>query len=155
MPQDFSALRINPDRMLDSFTQVSVFGSTAEGGVDRPSFSEAHLQARKWFREEIEKAGFEFHTDGAGNHSAFLPCGDVNAPPLIIGSHLDSVPNGGKYDGGLGVVAAFEVLKILQENRIKLRVNVEAMDFTDEEGTLVGLLGSAAIAGHLHQKDLI
>ena len=68
MPQDFSALRINSDRMLDSFTQVSAFGSTADGGVNRPSFSEAHLQARKWFREQIEKSGFEFRTDGAGNH---------------------------------------------------------------------------------------
>lgn len=154
MTSTFSSLRINPDRMLDSFTQVSSFGSTSEGGVNRPSFSEAHLQARKWFREQIEKSGFEFRTDGAGNHSALLSCGDDNAPTLIIGSHLDSVPNGGKYDGALGVVAAFEVLKILQENRIKLKVNVEAMDFTDEEGTLVGLLGSAAIAGHLHQKDL-
>lgn len=154
MPQDFSTLRINSDRMLDSFTQVFAFGSTADGGVNRPSFSEEHLQARTWFREQIEKSGFEFRTDGAGNHSAFLYCADANAPTLIVGSHLDSVPNGGKYDGGLGVVSAFEVLKIIQENKIKLKVNLEAMDFTDEEGTLVGLLGSAAIAGHLHQKDL-
>lgn len=148
------SLRINPDRMLDSFTQLSSFGATAAGGVDRPSFSEAHLQARSWFREQIESAGFEFRTDGAGNHSAFLSNGSENTPTLIVGSHLDSVPNGGKYDGGLGVVAAFEVLKIIRENNIKLKFNLEAMDFTDEEGTLVGLLGSAAIAGHLHQKDL-
>lgn len=154
MPQDFSKLRINPTRMLDSFARVSVFGETSEGGVNRPSFSEAHLAARKWFRDEIEKAGFEFRTDGAGNHSAVLASETKQSSTLIIGSHLDSVPNGGKYDGGLGVVAAFEVLKILQENRIKLKVNVEAMDFTDEEGTLVGLLGSAAISGHLNQKDL-
>ncbi|MBL8100516.1 MAG: Zn-dependent hydrolase [Anaerolineales bacterium] len=154
MTSTFSSLRINSDRMLDSFTQASSFGATSEGGVNRPSFSEAHLQARKWFREQIESAGFEFRTDGAGNHSAVIASETKQSPTLIIGSHLDSVPNGGKYDGGLGVVAAFEVLKILQENRIKLKVNVEAMDFTDEEGTLVGLLGSAAIAGHLHQKDL-
>jgi N-carbamoyl-L-amino-acid hydrolase len=160
MTSTFSSLRINPDRMLDSFTQASSFGATSDGGVHRPSFSEAHLQARKWFRDQIESAGFEFRTDGAGNHSAVLPVIASHevakqSLTLIIGSHLDSVPNGGKYDGGLGVVAAFEVLKILQENRIKLKVNVEAMDFTDEEGTLVGLLGSSAIAGHLHQKDLI
>ncbi len=156
MTSTYSSLRINSDRMLDSFTQVSVFGSTPEGGVNRPSFSEAHLQARKWFREQIESAGFEFRTDGAGNHSAVIASHELakQSPTLIIGSHLDSVPNGGKYDGGLGVVAAFEVLKIIQENRIKLKVNVEAMDFTDEEGTLVGLLGGAAISGHLHQKDL-
>ncbi|HCR71902.1 MAG TPA: Zn-dependent hydrolase [Anaerolineae bacterium] len=154
MTSTYSSLRINSDRMLDSFTQVSVFGSTSEGGVNRPSFSEAHLQARKWFRDQIESSGFEFRTDGAGNHSAVIASEKKQSPTLIIGSHLDSVPNGGKYDGGLGVAAAFEVLKIIQENRIKLKVNVEAMDFTDEEGTLVGLLGSAAISGHLHQKDL-
>ncbi|NJN79699.1 MAG: Zn-dependent hydrolase, partial [Anaerolineales bacterium] len=123
MTSAFSSLRINSDRMLDSFTRLSVFGSTPDGGVNRSSFSEAHLSARKWFREEIESTGFEFRTDGAGNHSAFLPViasEKKQSPTLIIGSHLDSVPNGGKYDGGLGVVAAFEVLKILQENRIKL-----------------------------------
>ncbi len=96
----------------------------------------------------------EFRTDGAGNHSAFLPCDDPNAPTLILGSHLDSVPNGGRFDGALGVMAALEALKTVRENRIKLKVQLEAMDFTDEEGTLVGLLGSAAVAGHLLPENL-
>src|SRR5688572_19358926 len=109
MSSTFSSLRVNSDRMLDSFTQVSVFGSTPEGGVNRPSFSEAHLQARKWFREQIELAGFEFRTDGAGNHSAVIANEAKQSPTLVIGSHLDSVPNGGRFDGALGVVAAFEV----------------------------------------------
>ena len=154
MPQDFSTLRINPDRMLDAFNQLASIGATPDSGVDRPSLSEAHLAARKWFREHIEQSGFEFHTDGAGNHSAVLPCDDSSAPTLILGSHLDSVPNGGRFDGALGVMAALEVLKTVRENRIKLKVQLEAMDFTDEEGTLVGLLGSAALAGHLRQEDL-
>jgi hydantoinase/carbamoylase family amidase len=68
---------------------------------------------------------------------------------LLIGSHLDSVPDGGRFDGALGVVAALEVLRTVKENGIQFRVNLEAMDFTDEEGTLVGLLGSAALADHL------
>ncbi|NOH02803.1 MAG: Zn-dependent hydrolase [Chloroflexi bacterium] len=154
MPQAFSSLRINPDRMLDSFTQLAAIGATAGGGVDRPTFSEAHLAARRWFREHIEQNGFEFRADGAGNHSAFLSCGDSSAPTLILGSHLDSVPNGGRFDGALGVIAALEVLKTVRENRISLNVNLEAMDFTDEEGTLVGLLGSAALAGHLRLENL-
>lgn len=154
MTQSFSSLRINPDRMLDAFNQLALIGATADSGVDRPSFSEAHLAARKWFREHIEKSGFEFRTDGAGNHSAVFPCGDPSAPTLILGSHLDSVPNGGRFDGALGVMAALEVLKTVRENGIKLKVNLEAMDFTDEEGTLVGLLGSAALAGHLRPDDL-
>jgi len=73
---------------------------------------------------------------------------------LLLGSHLDSVPNGGRFDGALGVMAAFEVLRTIQDAGIKLNVNLEAIDFTDEEGTLVGLLGSAALAGHL-QPDLL
>lgn len=73
---------------------------------------------------------------------------------LLLGSHLDSVPNGGRFDGALGVIAALEVLRTIQENGIRLKVNLEAIDFTDEEGTLVGLLGSAALAGHLRPEML-
>lgn len=154
MTQAFSSIRINPDRMLDAFNQLASIGATVDSGVDRPTFSKAHLAARKWFREHIESSGLEFRTDGAGNHSAFLPCDDPNAPTLILGSHLDSVPNGGRFDGALGVMAALEALKTVRENRIKLKVQLEAMDFTDEEGTLVGLLGSAAVAGHLLPENL-
>lgn len=154
MTQAFSSLRVNSDRMLDAFNQLAAIGATVDSGVDRPTFGEAHLAARKWFREHIESSGFEFRTDGAGNHSAFLPCDDPNAPTLILGSHLDSVPNGGRFDGALGVMAALEALKTVRENGIKLKVQLEAMDFTDEEGTLVGLLGSAALAGHLSKENL-
>ncbi|WKZ41761.1 MAG: Zn-dependent hydrolase [Anaerolineales bacterium] len=154
MSQTFSSLRINPDRMLDSFNQLAAIGATADSGVDRPTFSEAHLAARKWFREEVGRAGLEFHTDGAGNHSARLNVEPSNLPTLILGSHLDSVPNGGRFDGALGVIAALEVLRTVKENGIRLKVNLEAMDFTDEEGTLVGLLGSAALAGHLRPEHL-
>ena len=63
-------LRVNSDRMLDSFNRLALIGATGDGGMNRPTFSEAHLAARKWFREEVERAGLEFHTDGAGNHSA-------------------------------------------------------------------------------------
>jgi N-carbamoyl-L-amino-acid hydrolase len=154
MTPNFSSLRVNADRMLDAFNQLALIGGTADSGVDRPTFSEAHLAARKWLREHIEQSGFEFRTDGAGNHSAVLPCDDSTAPTLILGSHLDSVPNGGRFDGALGVLAALEVLKTVRENRINLKVQLEAMDFTDEEGTLVGLLGSAALAGHLSKENL-
>ena len=147
-------LRINSDRMLESFNQLSLIGATEDGGVHRPALGEAHLAARKWLREEIERSGFEFHTDGAGNHSAFLRCGPEDAPTLLLGSHLDSVPNGGRFDGALGVMAALEVLKTVKENGIRLQVHLEVIDFTDEEGTLVGLLGSAALTGHLDPELL-
>ncbi len=122
--------------------------------MHRPAFSEAHLDARKWFHEQIEKAGLEFRTDGAGNHSAVLNCGPRGAKTLLLGSHLDSVPNGGRFDGALGVLCALEVLRVVKENRTTLSMSLEAIDFTDEEGTLVGLLGSAAMAGRLKAEHL-
>jgi N-carbamoyl-L-amino-acid hydrolase len=140
--------------MLVTFNELARIGATADGGVNRPSFSDAHLAARRWFRGQIEKSGLEFRTDGAGNHSAFLACGPNDAPTLLLGSHLDAVPNGGRFDGALGVMAALEVLRTVKDAGLKLKFQLEAVDFTDEEGTLVGLLGSAAIAGRLHTELL-
>ena len=175
-------LRVNSDRMLAAFNELAQIGATSDGGVNRPALSEAHLAARQWFRQQIEKSGLEFRTDGAGNHSAFLPVSviaseaiakhperkqsptpyETLAPgasagvtqTLLLGSHLDSVPNGGRFDGALGVMAAFEVLRTIKDAKIDLKVNLEAIDFTDEEGTLVGLLGSAALAGRLSPDHL-
>ena len=154
MTNSFSSLRINPDRMLDTFNQLALIGATGDGGVNRPTFSEAHLAARKWFREQVEASGLEFRTDGAGNHSAVLTCKHLNAPTLLLGSHLDSVPKGGRFDGALGVMAALEVLRTVKESGINLRLNLEAIDFTDEEGTHLSLFGSSALSGHLHPEDL-
>ena len=154
MTESFQTLRVNADRMHGSFIHLALIGSTGDGGVSRVTFSEAHLAARTRFRTEIENAGLEFHMDSAGNHFAVLACDDKNAPTLLIGSHLDSVPNGGCFDGALGVVAALEVLRTVKENGISLKTKLEAIDFTDEEGTLVGLLGSAALAGRLHPEAL-
>lgn len=154
MTKSFSNIRINSDRMLAAFNQLALFGATGDGGVSRVTFSEAHLAARKWFREQVISSGFEFKTDGTGNHSAFLTCGRSNAQTLLFGSHLDSVPNGGRFDGALGVMAALEVLRTVKENRINLKLNLEAIDFTDEEGTHASLLGSSAVAGHLNPVDL-
>jgi beta-ureidopropionase / N-carbamoyl-L-amino-acid hydrolase len=164
MPESFSTLRINPGRILDSFSTLSLIGATGDGGVSRVALGEAHLAARAWFRSEAESAGLDFHVDGAGNHSAILSSAGRVAPhsfggayrdrTLLLGSHLDSVPNGGRFDGALGVVAALEVLKTVKESGIRLKVNLEAIDFTDEEGTLVGLLGSSALAGRLHPEAL-
>lgn len=154
MTESFSTLRVNPDRMHAAFNQLALIGATGDGGVNRPTFSEVHLAARKWFQNEIENSGLEFHTDGAGNHSAVLTCQPSNVQTLLLGSHLDSVPSGGRFDGALGVMAALEVLRTVKENRINLKLNLEAIDFTDEEGTHLSLFGSSALAGHLHPEDL-
>ncbi len=154
MAELFSPLRVNTDRMLASFIHLASIGATGDGGVSRVTFSEEHLAARKWLQNEMESSGFEFRMDGAGNHSAFLSCAVQDAPTLLFGSHLDSVPNGGCFDGALGVMAALEVLRTVKESRITPKLNLEAIDFTDEEGTHLSLLGSSALAGCLSRADL-
>lgn len=147
-------LRVNSARFKADFDTLAQIGKTEDGGVDRPALSRPHLEARRWLKERIEDDGFQFRVDGAGNHFAVLVCAYEDAPALLMGSHLDSVTKGGRFDGALGLLAALEVLRIVKENTISLPVNLEAVDFTDEEGTLVGLLGSSALAGSLTAKAL-
>jgi N-carbamoyl-L-amino-acid hydrolase len=92
--------------------------------------------------------------DAAGNHSAVLPTAGEGARTLLLGSHLDTVPDGGRYDGALGVLAALECLRAVKDTGLELPVSLEAIDFTDEEGALVGLLGSWALAGTLTPEAL-
>lgn len=148
------ALLVNPDRFKADFDALAKIGSTSDGGVHRPALSEAHLAARGWFRERAEAGGFELRVDSAGNHSAILGCGEAGARSLLLGSHRDSVPHGGRFDGALGVTAALEVLRAVRDAGLSLPVHLEAIDFTDEEGTLVGLLGSRALAGTLTAAQL-
>ncbi|MBI4789059.1 MAG: Zn-dependent hydrolase [Chloroflexi bacterium] len=160
MNKAFDSLRVSSSRLRADFDALAQFGATGDGGVHRPTFSEAHLAARAWLREQIEKAGLELRVDSAGNHSAFLNCA-IKSPisnpqslTLLLGSHLDSVPYGGRFDGALGVLAALEVVRTVKEAGVPLTMNLEAIDFTDEEGTLVGFLGSAAVAGRLTAEHL-
>jgi N-carbamoyl-L-amino-acid hydrolase len=147
-------LRVEPERMRDDFDALAAIGRTRGGGVSRPTFGDAHLEARAWFLERAAAAGLETRVDSAGNHSAVLRAARAGAPTLLLGSHLDSVPDGGRFDGALGVVAALEALRAVQDARLDLPVALEAIDFTDEEGTLVGLLGSGALAGTLRPEAL-
>ncbi len=154
MKNNWQDLRINPERFRANFEAQAEIGATGDGGVHRPALSEAHLAVRNWFRQRVESAGLEFRMDQAGNHSAVLACGPSGARTFLLGSHLDSVPYGGRFDGPLGVLAALEVLQVVKEAGLELPVNLEAIDFTDEEGTLIGILGSSALAGRLHPQDL-
>src|SRR2546423_6465736 len=144
-------LLVDGERMREDFDALAAIGATPGGGVDRPSLGEAHLAAREWFLGRAAAAGLETRVDSAGNHSAILR---APSPTLLLGSHLDSVPSGGRYDGALGVVAALHVLLAVREAGVRLPVTLEAVDFTDEEGTLVGLLGSEALSGKLTAESL-
>ncbi len=147
-------LRIDSDRLRDDFEVLSGIGATGDGGVDRTTFSDAHSQARAWFLDQGRKAGLEPRVDSAANHSVVLPARDADVRTLMLGSHLDSVRHGGRYDGALGVLCALEVLRTVKDASVELPVALEAMDFTDEEGTLLGTLGSRALAGELTLADL-
>ncbi len=147
--------RIDAGRFRADFEALAAIGRTADGGVHRPTFGDAHLAARAWFLDRAAAAGLETHVDTAGNHSAILASGSGEAPRILLGSHLDSVPNGGRYDGALGVVAALEVLRAIHDADLNLPCTLEAIDFTDEEGTLVGLLGSRALTGALTRDTLM
>lgn len=147
-------LTIDADRFAADLHQLNAIGWAGAGGMQRTSFSPAHLQARRWLLDRGREAGLETKVDGAGNHSVVLPAADPDAPTVMLGSHLDSVPSGGAFDGALGVLSALEVVRSVKDAGIELPVSLEAIDFTDEEGTYVGTLGSWALAGRLTEQML-
>ena len=148
-------IHINEDRLLSDLRDLAQIGATEEGGVHRPALSEADLAGREWFRQNIRKAGLELREDGAGNISAILRSVEPTAQTILIGSHLDTVPNGGRFDGALGVLAALEVLRTLTDSHRSLPCHLEAISFTDEEGNLVPLMGSSAITGRLTRETFM
>jgi len=146
-------LRINADRFSRDFNELARIGATDDGGVHRPALSPAHLDARNWFISRAAQDNLRTFIDPAGNHSALLEMPGAEKT-LLLGSHLDSVPQGGRFDGSVGLLAALEVLRTIKESGLKLPVHLEAIDFTDEEGTLVNSLGSEALAGLLLEEKL-
>jgi N-carbamoyl-L-amino-acid hydrolase len=154
MNETLSALRVNGERFRANFEALAAIGATPDGGVHRPALGDAHLKARRWFLEQAEQAGLEAGVDGAGNHSALLRCGPADGPTLLLGSHLDSVPYGGRFDGALGVVAALEVLQVVKQQSLSLNTHLEAIDFTDEEGHFANFLGSLGLTGNLEPEHI-
>lgn len=146
-------LRVNGKRLIADLEELSRIGGTQEGGVHRPALSEADLETRRWLGDKARAAGLMVTKDGVGNIFMALRAASPSAPTVLFGSHLDSVPNGGRFDGALGVVAALEVLRTVQEAHLALPYHLEGVSFTDEEGTWGGLLGSRALAGLLTPEE--
>ncbi len=147
-------LTINENRFLADLRELARIGATAAGGVSRPALTAADIEARQWYRGKIAQAGLDYAQDGAGNQSAILFSNPPSAKRILAGSHLDSVPNGGRYDGALGLLAAFEALRTLKDHGIQPKITLEAINFTDEEGAIMGLMGSRALVGQLVPEDL-
>jgi N-carbamoyl-L-amino-acid hydrolase len=148
-------LRINADRLRRDLERVAGFGGTAgsPGGVTRTSFSAVDRELRAWLAQQASQAGLAMRTDGIGN--IFLRVdGGGQGTPVWMGSHLDSVPSGGAFDGALGSLAALEAARRLVEERVALRRPVEAVVFADEEGNYHHLCGSTALVRSYTVEDL-
>lgn len=148
---------INQERFLTSLAQLAQIGRVPEqggGGLERRPFSPSEREARAYFEDRARQAGLDVSTDQAANLSARLGCGPSGAKTLLLGSHLDTVPHGGPYDGALGVLAALEVLTVVAEHKLSLPFDLEAVAFTDEEGRFGDFFGSRAAAGRHTEKTL-
>ena len=139
--------RVNFPRLKADLEALGRIGRAPGGGITRPSFSDADMEARRWFQGRLREAGLEPRLDGAGNITA--RSGDGGGPAVFLGSHLDSVPNGGMFDGALGTLAALEALRVVRERGLRLKRPLELVAFTDEEGAFGGFFGSYAFTGAL------
>ena len=147
-------LKINAERLQADFEALAQIGETPGGGVQRLALSSEDLIARAWFADRLEEAGLILHDDDAGNLSGILPCANLGARTLLIGSHLDTVPNGGRFDGSLGIIAALECARTIREAGLQLPVHLEIIDFTDDEGCWRSLFGVRALTGLLKPEDV-
>src|SRR5438045_4183346 len=142
---------MNPHRVISDLRELAARTSTADG-AQRLAWGPVWRDARDWFKTKIAPLGLQIETDAAGNNWVTLP--GASAKTVIVGSHLDSVPNGGWLDGCLGVIAGLEALRM--HAGAMPPVTLTLVDWADEEGARFGrsLLGSAAAAGSLKVDEV-
>ena len=147
--------RINGRRLWDSLMEMAQIGATAKGGVRRLALSEVDREGRDRFRKRCEAAGLSVRIDTMGNMFARRPGRDPARAPVMFGSHLDSQPSGGKFDGALGVIAGLELMQTLNDLDITTEAPLELVNWTDEEGSRFGksLMGSGVWAGLYDQIE--
>lgn len=137
-------LMINSDRLNESINRLAKIGKQSSGSICRLAFSPEDFQARYLVQQWMVEAGMTVRTDAAGNLIGKYAGQYDNASVLATGSHIDTVPSGGKYDGVLGVLSGIEVVRTLREHNLQLLHPIEVIVFTDEETTMIG---SQAMAG--------
>jgi beta-ureidopropionase / N-carbamoyl-L-amino-acid hydrolase len=142
---------INGDRLMQHMNAMGAIGKDPAGGISRVAYTEADRQGREYAMGLMRDAGLATSVDAAGNLSGRRAGSDAKLPVLVIGSHIDSVPQGGNYDGVVGSLGAIEVAQTLAEAHVVLRHPFEVLIFQNEEG---GLQGSRAISGELREEDL-
>ncbi|HRF94072.1 MAG TPA: M20/M25/M40 family metallo-hydrolase, partial [Aggregatilineales bacterium] len=148
----YDHLRVNAERLWRDFIELSQIGETRAGGVERLALSNEDLKARLWFANKLEATGLHVYDDEAGNVSGVLSAPNPKAKTFLIGSHLDGVPDGGRYDNSIGTICAMECARIIQSAGIKLPFHLEIINFTDGEGCWQSLFGSRALAGKLTEN---
>lgn len=146
---------VNPARLLTSLADFAAIGATPAGGVNRQALSVEDRAARRLLAERALARGFTVFQDEAANLFLRRDGRDATLPPLLIGSHLDSQPTGGRFDGALGTLSAFEVLEALADAGVETGRAIEVVAFTNEEGSRFspGCMGSMAFAGAGNLSD--
>lgn len=148
--------KINADRLMRNLFEMAKIGMNENGGIDREFGSEADAETREWLKEYWNKnIGLTAATDAIAN-LRIQRSGTEALLPIVMGSHHDAVPDGGKYDGAMGVLIATEIMQTIAENEIKLRHPFQVISFTGEEPSPFNLstLGSKVICGKLKKEDL-
>src|SRR5258706_6938542 len=142
-------LAVNSRRLWQSLMDLARIGATAKGGVCRLTLTDVDRQGRDCFVGWCREAGLSIEIDGIGNIFARRPGADPSLPPVTIGSHLDSQPPGGKFDGAYGVMAGLEVVRSLNDAGIRTRAPIEVAAWTNEEGSrfVPTMMGSGVYAG--------
>lgn len=127
-------IEIDRDRFITAMREQADIGATDGGGLHRLALSDADREIRDWFYRQLETAGLEVRVDAFGNMFGRREGTDPDAAPILLGSHLDSQPYGGIYDGALGVIAALEIVRTLNDQEIDTRHPIEIVNWTNEEG---------------------
>jgi beta-ureidopropionase / N-carbamoyl-L-amino-acid hydrolase len=130
-----SNLSINPQRLWDSLMETAQFGGTPKGGIKRLTVSDEDKRVRDWFKAECEKLGCTVEVDEVGNMFATRPGRRNDIRPIAMGSHLDTQPTGGKFDGVLGVLGPLEVLRTLNDMGYESNAPLMIVNWTNEEGS--------------------
>lgn len=147
-------LRIDPDRLWDSLMEMAKIGPGIAGGNNRQTLTDEDAEGRALFQTWCEAAGMTMGVDTMGNMFATRPGEDPNALPVYMGSHLDTQPTGGKYDGVLGVLGGLEAVRTMNDLNVKTKHPIVIANWTNEEGTRFApaMLASGVFAGK-HTQD--
>jgi N-carbamoyl-L-amino-acid hydrolase len=150
-------IKINPARLWNDIVETGKIGATERGGLCRLALSDEDRQVREWFVEACRTEGCEVRVDELGNLFARRSGHRSDLDPIAIGSHLDSQPTGGRFDGILGVLAGLEVIRSLNEHGIETEHPIEIIDWTNEEGARFApaMQGSGVFAGVLDKETVL